>query len=313
MNPFDRILIVADIEGSSGCWSRRAASFLHPEWARACLAMTRDVAAVVAALLDAGVRRIVVKDFHGTGYNLLAGHIDRRAAVVSGYRSGPVPGIGSVKGLQAVLFIGLHAAAGTEGFLAHTLSSRLQRLEVNGRPLPEVALFAAALAKEGIRPLFFSGGPAACRQAAETIPTLNTYPIDKRGRQQDFDPIQWRADLARAAAASLDNPAAAPFRPAGPFHANITIRGGRRAAARLARRWHLPRRGARIEIEAADLSELYLQLARLCYLTPIVERLLPLPLWLFNLRGRIGLAWVRRRLQLEGIAESDGRFPKTMI
>jgi len=43
-------LIIADIEGSSGCWSYRASSFMTKDWARACLEMTRDVQAVVQPL-----------------------------------------------------------------------------------------------------------------------------------------------------------------------------------------------------------------------------------------------------------------------
>jgi D-aminopeptidase len=300
LDAFDRILILADIEGSSGCWQRRDAAFLNPHWARACLAMTRDIAAVVDALLRAGVRHIVVKDFHGSGYNLLPEWIDPRAAVVSGYRSGPVPGVGSVDGIQAALFIGLHAAAGTDGFLAHTLSSRLRRLEVNGRPLPEVELFAGALAPDGVKPLFFSGDPLACRQAVGAMPALSTYTLEKNSHRHKFDPEKWRIGLARAAVAALAAPTAAPYRPAGPFDAQVEIRGGVPAAAKLARRWQLARRGACIRIEAPDLAALYLQLVRLCYLTPTVEKLLPLTLRLFNLRGRLGLAWVRRRLRAEG-------------
>jgi hypothetical protein len=68
---FKRILIIADIEGSSGCWNYRASSFMTPEWARACVEMSRDVSVVVKALLDAGVEHISIKDFHRTGYNLL--------------------------------------------------------------------------------------------------------------------------------------------------------------------------------------------------------------------------------------------------
>jgi len=299
--PYEDVLIVADIEGSSGCWSRRAASFMTPVWARACLEMSRDVAAVVAALLQAGVRRIVVKDFHGSGYNLLPECIDRRATVVSGYRRGPVPGIGAVDGIQAALFVGLHAAAGTGGFLAHTLSSRLRRLEVRGRPLPEVELFAGALAPFGIKPLFFSGDPTACRQATAAMPSLSTFGIDKRRPQSEFDPAAWRSGLAAAAVAALDNPAARPYRPKGPFAARIAVRGGQAAARRLARRWHFPIRGDRLAIDAPDLPALYLQLVRLCYLTPAIETLLPLALGLFNLRGRLGLAWVRQRLRAENL------------
>ena len=91
--PFRRVLSIADIEGSSGCWTYAATSCLTPEWALACAAMTQDVQRVVRALFGAGVEDIIVKDFHRTGYNLLPEKIDRRARVDSGYALGPIPGL----------------------------------------------------------------------------------------------------------------------------------------------------------------------------------------------------------------------------
>ena len=83
----------------------------------------------------------------------------------------------------------------------------------------------------------------------------------------------------------------------GPFRSEVTWRAGRRAAARLARRWRLPVEQDRLIVEAADLPDLFRQLIRICYLTPFAEKVLPLSLFLFNLRGRLGLRWVRRQLR----------------
>ena len=64
---FERVLIIADIEGSSGCWNHRTSSFMSREWSRACVEMTRDVDAVVRALFSSGVEHILINDFHRTG------------------------------------------------------------------------------------------------------------------------------------------------------------------------------------------------------------------------------------------------------
>lgn len=80
------VLIVADIEGSSGCWDYRASSFMTPQWARACVAMSLDVRAVVDALFNAGVKQITIKDFHRTGYNLLPEMINANRSKVQGSR-----------------------------------------------------------------------------------------------------------------------------------------------------------------------------------------------------------------------------------
>jgi D-aminopeptidase len=208
-----------------------------------------------------------------------------------------VPGIGNPSGVEAVMFLGLHAASGTDGFLPHTLTSRISGLLVNGKPLPEIALFASSLAPFGIRPIFFSGCPVACKQAKDVIRDIDTFSIEKSRRTVDFDARRWRQALAAAAVGSLQNRSVTPYLPEGPFHATVTMRDGQAVAARLARRWGFEVRGVDILIRAEKIHSLYRDLIRLCYLTPLVERLLPLSLALFNLQGRFGLAWLRRRLK----------------
>ncbi|MFH2058819.1 MAG: M55 family metallopeptidase [Pseudomonadota bacterium] len=83
-----RILILADIEGSSACNDYESTKFLGKGWPKACRGMTRDVNAVVEALFNGGVEKIIVKDFHRTGYNLFQSGIDKRATLISGYRMG---------------------------------------------------------------------------------------------------------------------------------------------------------------------------------------------------------------------------------
>jgi D-aminopeptidase len=294
---FDNILIIADIEGSSGCWDYRASSFMTDEWSQACVEMSLDVNAVVRALLDAGVKHVTVKDFHRTGYNLLSELIDPRAQVVLGYKRGPAPGIGDPGNAQAVMFLGLHAASGTEGFMAHTLTSRISWLEVNRKPLAEVELFSASLAPYGLRPIFFSGCPTACAQARAAIRKIDSYPIDKSAGPELFDVESWRSGLVSAALHSLNNGATEPYTPHGPFQAEVTWRGGEITAQNLARRWGFDHEGARIFIESDGIHELYRDLIRLCYLTPLTVRILPFGLFLYNLTGRLGLAWARRRLK----------------
>jgi len=296
-NPYSHVLIVADLEGSSGCWSYKASSFLTDQWCRACLEMSHDVSAVVSALFKAGVKTITIKDFHRTGYNLFPELIDSRATLISGYRRGPVPGIGNPYNAQAVMFLGMHAASGSDGFLAHTLTSRIARLEVNQRLLAEIELFAAALAPWKIRPIFFSGCPVACQQAAAVIENINCFPIDKSRGPENFGAGTWRSDVARAAVRSLDNHQTVPYVPAGPFDATVTMREGKAAAAKLARRWKFEQAGAQIRIHSANMQQLYLELIKLCYLTPTIEKILPLALVAFNLKGRIGIIRARRRLK----------------
>jgi D-amino peptidase len=293
---FQHILILADIEGSSGCGSYQASSFLTRPWARSCVAMSRDVDAVVQALFDAGVDHVTVKDFHRTAYNLLPEMIDSRARIICGYHRGPVPGLGHPGNADAVMMLGMHAASGTPGFLPHTFTSRLASVRVNGRPLAEVEFFSASLAPFGIHPIFFSGCAVACAQARARIPGIQTIAIDKHIPPETLDSVNWRLELARGAVAALQNMPSAPFMPQGPFRAVIRIRDGAKAAARMAAPWGFERRGATIILHTPDMNTLYNRLIQLCYLKPLPHKTLPLSLFLFNLMGRFGRQWVRHQL-----------------
>ncbi len=293
---FSHVLIIADIEGSSGCPDYAASSFMTAKWARACLEMTRDVNAVAIALLDAGVR-VTIHDFHRTGYNLIDQRIDPRAKLVQGYRRGPVPGLGHPGPAEAVMFIGLHAASGTNGFLAHTLTSRITRLAVNGRPLTEVELFAASLAPYGVRPLFFTGCPVACDQARAAIPKIATFAAPKPFTADGRGPKNWRQTMARAAVNALEIQAPPPFLPSGPFQAEVRFRDGTAAARQVQTRWDFARAGNTLLLEADTLAKLYDDLIKIAYLTPRVQAFLPLGLFLYRILGMAGIAWVKLRLK----------------
>jgi len=93
---YKKILIIADIEGSSGCFDYASASFMGKGWPRACLEMSLYINAIVVVLFDAGVRQVYVKYFHRTGYNLFPHHIDPRVILIQRYSKGPSPGTAPV-------------------------------------------------------------------------------------------------------------------------------------------------------------------------------------------------------------------------
>ncbi len=158
----------------------------------------------------------------------------------------------------------------------------------------------ADLALFGLKPLFFTGCPVACEQAAGAIENITIYPIDKSVGRQRFDAVAWRSGLSQAAAAALENNLTDPYRPAGPFRVLVKMRDGEVIARKIAHRWNLDCRKDEIFINAGDMSELFMYLIRICYLTPLVEKVLPLSLSVYNLWGRLGLAWVRRQVRGDG-------------
>ncbi|MCP4756154.1 MAG: hypothetical protein GY866_35270, partial [Proteobacteria bacterium] len=279
------ILIISDIEGSSGCQDYEMSSFMTNSWPKACLGMSRDVSAVVDALLKAGANSITVKDFHRTGYNIFPEYLNNKAKLVQGYKIGPVAGLGDPTPSTALVMIGMHAPSGSDGFLAHTLTSRIARLEVNGKLMSESQLFSASLAPFGIKPIFFSGCPEACDYTQQNLKGIRCFPIHKTDKKTPFSSDTWRQTLSGEVVKSLVNNDTSPYEPIGPFHANVTIRDGESVARSIGKKWKLQTEGATIILDCEDIHSLYTRLLQLCYLTPFVERILPIGIQLFNVRG----------------------------
>ncbi len=172
--------VVADLEGSTGAWTKAHTLLGTPEWQQARVELTRDINVVAEALWERGARAVVVKDFHRTGYNLIPQYLDPRVKLVSGYYSGPAPGYGKLYGADFALFVGLHAASGNErGFLPHTLTSRIAEIIVNGERVCESELFAAVLSEFHIPLSFFSGCPVACAEVSRKMNWVVTHAIAK--------------------------------------------------------------------------------------------------------------------------------------
>ena len=287
------ILILADIEGSTGCRSRADSQLFNDGWVNACVQMTQDLNAVISALkTHNSVGRIRVKDFHRTGFNIFADLLDKRAELSQGYDSDPVIGIGDCRGFDLLFMVGLHAASGTEGFLPHTLTSKFEAIKFHHRPVTEAELFSASVASSGIKPVFFSGCPQACIQAKAAIPWLKTVEIDKN---EPANPEKQRQKLAQKALEAIRcaHTEAKVFDCKGSGQLEITLRED--VAKKIARRWKLELIQNQAVFSVENLNDAYQRLIELAYLTPFWAKNLAWGLRFFNLWGRLCHFWALKR------------------
>lgn len=292
------VLIIADIEGSTGCHSRQDSQLFNDGWVRACVELSRDIDQIGRQLLNSGVSRVRVKDFHRTGYNLFREIIDEGIEIDQGYQIGPIIGIGEARGFNCLLMTGMHAASGTDGFLPHTLTSKFAGIFVNGEPLTEAELFAASVAPAGLVPTFFSGCETACRQAARAIKHIKTFMVNKPLAET---PQSIRENLAHAAASSLNSFSEKPFTPEGPFNVVVKMRDGEKAAAKLRKTWKFPGEDDELHFSSDNIHTLYWQLVRLAYLKPFYEKHLATAINIANMSGRLTQIWARRRAKKLGL------------
>ena len=297
MKTHRRILILADIEGSSACCDYESTTFMGDGWPDACLGMTRDVDAVVTALFKAGAEHIYVKDFHRTAYNLIREQLNPKAILLSGYKKGPVPGIGLPGDATGLVMLGMHAPSGSNGFLAHTLTSRILKLEVNGELMSEAQFFSASLGRFNLIPLFYSGCPVACEDANKQLPSLSCFPIQMTDRLTEPARQKWRSELADHAVRAVCRGNGRPYLPDGPFLAVVTLDPSRCNIPKMAGHWGFNRQADTITIRTDTIHELYDALIRLVYFSPVTLKLMPVLLPLYNFWGWLGLVWAKRQIR----------------
>jgi len=162
-----KVYISVDMEGICGVVSVEQTTSGTPEYAVAKKWMADDVNAAIEGALRAGANEIVVNDSHGSMRNIDPGDLNPKAVLISGSPKPQSMMQGIDETYNAVLFVGYHAAAGTQdAVLDHTISgSVVQSVKVNGVELPELGLNAAIAGAYNVPVVFISGDVAVCRQA----------------------------------------------------------------------------------------------------------------------------------------------------
>jgi D-aminopeptidase len=284
--------IVADLEGSTGAWTKAHTLLGTPEWQEARVELTRDSNAVVESLFEMGVRGVVVKDFHRTGYNLIPRYLDRRAKLVSGYYSGPAVGYGKLYDADFALFVGLHASGGNEsGFLPHTLTSRIAEIQVNGKRICESELFATVLSAFHVPVCFFSGCPAACQEVTEKMDWVITYAIPKemeiyRDEKRRGDYIAQKREGLKKKIKEISDPKAMPlFAMKPPFDCQVIFH--EEADARRMNPWRFSQQGKTIHFHAEQFLELYQNLLKIAYFPKLAYQLRSIVLPLTRMAWKI--------------------------
>jgi D-amino peptidase len=268
--------LVCDIEGSTGVWTKAHTLLGTPEWQQARVELTRDINAVAEALFEMKAKGVVVKDFHRTGYNLIPPYLDPRIKLVSGYYTGPALGYGNLHGADFALFVGLHASGGNEkGFLAHTLTSRIAEIRVNGSRICETELFAPVLSEFHVPVVFFSGCPAACREVSEKMNWMVTCEvpkdpeIHKDGKRRQEYIIEKRKEL-KAKVREIVNPTQKPLFRMHPLSECRVVFQEEAEARR--NPWGFPREGRTLHFEAGRFLDLYENLLKIAYFPKLAYR-----------------------------------------
>lgn len=174
-----KLLIACDMEGISGVVAWNQVDPSNPEYQRFRHLITGDVNAAVAGAFTGGATEIVIADGHWNSSNVLLEELDLRASLNTGTPSHLSMVQGVDGGVDAAIFLGYHARAGSlNAVLDHTWSSvRVANLWLNGRLTGEFGLNGAVCGQFGVPVLMVSGDQTVCAEAHDWVPGVATAQV----------------------------------------------------------------------------------------------------------------------------------------
>src|SRR5580765_4662233 len=182
-----KVFVISDMEGVAGIVKWQQVTGGHAMYEEARRLYTGEINAAVRGAKAGGATKIVVMDCHGAGEgwtfnSLIPEELDPDCEyVVQNEWTEYVEYLES--GVDAALFVGMHAMAGTrDGVLAHTVSgSQWWRLRFNGVEVGETGINAALCGTWGCPVVLVTGDQAACREAKALLGAGLTTVQVKRG------------------------------------------------------------------------------------------------------------------------------------
>ncbi|MBI4810515.1 MAG: M55 family metallopeptidase [Ignavibacteriales bacterium] len=166
-----RVFISVDMEGITGIVHGDQVSGTGGDYNIARKWMTEDVNAAVRGALDAGAKEIIVNDSHGDMRNILISDLDSSATLITGSPKPLSMMQGIDENIDAAIFLGYHAKAGTkDGVLDHTISSStVYSIKINGIEMPELGINALVAGCFNVPVVLIAGDKAVCEQAREIL------------------------------------------------------------------------------------------------------------------------------------------------
>ena len=205
-----KVVLIYDMEGLITVQTSRDCSYGSSTYATARQSLTDEVNAAIRGLLRAGATEVVLTDGHGSGnpepdYDLSQLPEGARFEI----RDTPYDAYIDVfdESTDAVVAIGMHAGAGSNGVISHTYYGHT-RWVVGEAPVNESMIVAASAARFGA-PLILVTGDDVLRGQVEQFNSATRYVETKRAisrtRAEARPASEVLAEIERAAEDALRN------------------------------------------------------------------------------------------------------------
>jgi D-amino peptidase len=174
------IYIVVDAEGISGIYEKDQVIPSGNRYNECRELMTAEINICVEACKEAGAEKVIVRDAHGAGNNILLSKLSGKADhyIIGQSNEKFLPGFEECDGL---ILLGYHAMAGTHNaILEHSWDSTLiQNIWLNGKISGEIAIAAGIAGDYGKPIIMVAGDDKTCKEAKKFMPDVITAEVKK--------------------------------------------------------------------------------------------------------------------------------------
>lgn len=229
-----RVMIFGDMEGVACIEGWEQVNGGAPLYQEGRILFTEEMNAAVRGAKRAGATEIIAVDCHGAGggysfKSLVPERLERGVGWIFGHPwaryTEPLE-----QGVDAVLFVGAHARAGTPyGVLSHTVSSETwQNAFINDVPVGESGILAAVCGVWDAPAVFVAGDTATCDEVVELLgEAVVTAPVKQglgRYSARNLSPPEARGMIEERARQALHHRNwPAPYKPESPVTFRVEL------------------------------------------------------------------------------------------
>lgn len=174
-----KVYISVDMEGVAGVAEWPQTENGQGDYSIAREWMLEETNAAVQGALDAGATDIIVNDSHGSMRNLVYHRLHPAAKLITGSPKPMSMMAGMDNTFAAAMFVGYHASGGGYGVLAHTWTSRVTGVRVNGVHVGEWGLNAMIAGHYGVPVVLVTGDDQVAREVRQELGSVETVIVKR--------------------------------------------------------------------------------------------------------------------------------------
>ncbi len=174
-----KVYISADIEGVAGIAAWEETIKGGNGYEAYALQLTKEVGAACRGAIEAGAQEVYVRDAHDSARNINFNLLPEEVYLQRGWALEPLSMVSGIdRGFDAAIFIGYHSRAGSgKSPLAHTMSTNIEYIKLNGKKVSEFVVNAYAAAYYKVPIAFVSGDKELMEEVKEYHSAINTLGV----------------------------------------------------------------------------------------------------------------------------------------